>query len=93
MKRTVTIPLIDIQHELTKANLNPAQIDVLTDDLYFDSHEDFQSPLDLYNANVTDIVNFGNFTFCTSDPTSPYIAPDEDDHLLYGTNHQHRHQS
>ena len=37
LKRAVTIPLIDERHQLSTANLNSAQRDVLTDDIYFDS--------------------------------------------------------
>ena len=78
---------------MSTSNLNSAQRDVLTDDIYFDSLEDLHSPLDQFNANVTDIVQFGDYTFCTSDPTLPYIEPGEGDPILHGTNDQPGHQA
>ena len=65
----IVIPLTDGCNKLSVNQVGTAEVDVFTQDLYFDALSTINNDLDVY-GDGSDIITFGQQTFSTQDSTT-----------------------
>ena len=80
----IVVPLTDGRERMLNDQVNTAEVDMFTQEIYFDTLLDMDNEFDVYNGG-SDIMIFGQQTFSTNDPTVSYVEPSQ------GSTEQHGH--
>ena len=71
----IVVPLTNGREEISNEQVNTAEVDVLTQDIYFDSLQNWDTHIN--TSDGFNILTFGQHTFSTEDPTVYYDQPSQ----------------
>ena len=80
------VPLTNGRDEILTKQVNTAEVDVFTQDLYFDTLQEINNEYDVYDDGFN-IMTFGQQTFSTNDPTVSYNDPSQGSIQQHGHHH------